>query len=223
MYWTLFLEGALCPGAVAGRGWTVTEGRSSLFANVVPCERDFLKGSFNARPPCTLLSTFALILSVGLPLLPVLDGADVPAHAKGPPTFLTIPAMKLALVSAVALPALVSAHGVRDLHHVRQQAPASSSSSVAAPAPSSAAAGSSAPAATTAAPAATQATLTFTLASTNPSALPLSELASGATTQPTVAASTTYAAGSTPTFLSGAPALPSSESPFFAALMALSC
>ncbi|KAI0724252.1 hypothetical protein C8T65DRAFT_625888 [Cerioporus squamosus] len=127
--------------------------------------------------------------------------------------------MKLALVSAVALPALVSAHGVRDLHHARQQAAqapaasgASSSSSAAAPA-TSAAAGSSAAAGTTpAAPGASSATLTFTLASTNPTALPLSEIASGATTQPTVAASTTFAAGASPTFLSGAPALPAISS-----------
>ncbi|RPD81687.1 hypothetical protein L226DRAFT_496702 [Lentinus tigrinus ALCF2SS1-7] len=130
--------------------------------------------------------------------------------------------MKLALVSAVALPALVSAHGLRDLHHARQQADqaaaASGSSSAAAPATSSAAAGSSVAAGSSAAPgttapaAATGATLTFTLASTNPTALPLSDIASGASTQPTVAASTTYAAGSTPTFLSGAPALPAISS-----------
>ncbi|RDX56198.1 hypothetical protein OH76DRAFT_1338011 [Lentinus brumalis] len=115
--------------------------------------------------------------------------------------------MKLSLVSAVVLPALVSAHGV---HHARQaaaQAAAASSSTSSAAAPaSSAVVGTSAAPGT---PAASSVTLTFTLASTNPSALPLSEIASGAPSQPTVPASTTFAAGASPTFLSGAPALPS--------------
>ncbi|KAI0651555.1 hypothetical protein C8Q79DRAFT_1004839 [Trametes meyenii] len=118
--------------------------------------------------------------------------------------------MKFA-VSALALPALVSAHGLRDVHHARQ-APAAAAASAA----SSSVAAASAPAgsAVTGAPAAASSapSLTFTLASTNPSALPLSEIASGATTQPTVAASTTFASGTVPTYLPNAPALPNAAS-----------
>ncbi|KAI0670200.1 hypothetical protein C8Q78DRAFT_1070579 [Trametes maxima] len=113
--------------------------------------------------------------------------------------------MKLAAVSAIALPALASAHGLRDVHHARQ-APAASAPAASSSAPASAPAGSAvtgAPAAASSAP-----SLTFTLASTNPSALPLSLIASGATSQPTVAATTTFASGTVPTYLPNAPALP---------------
>ncbi|TBU47379.1 hypothetical protein BD309DRAFT_978310 [Dichomitus squalens] len=129
--------------------------------------------------------------------------------------------MKLALVSAIALPALVSAHGVRDLHHARQQAAAASSpaaaSSSAAPATSVAGASSvagagSAAAATTAPGPSGAVSLTFTLQSTNPSAIPLSQIVSGASSQPTVAATTTFASGTTPTYIPNAPALPNALS-----------
>ncbi|KAI0917589.1 hypothetical protein AcW1_007244 [Taiwanofungus camphoratus] len=50
--------------------------------------------------------------------------------------------------------------------------------------------------------------LTFSLLSTNPTAVPLSYIASGVSTQPTSAISTTYAAGSKPTSLPNAPPLP---------------
>ncbi|KAJ8454097.1 hypothetical protein ONZ51_g13226 [Trametes cubensis] len=121
--------------------------------------------------------------------------------------------MKLAAVSAVALPALVSAHGLRDVHHARQAAaPAGSASS---PAASGTASGSAATAATgaatgatTGAPAAATGSLTFTLASTNPSAVPLSDIVSGASSQATVAATTTFTGGTVPTYLPNAPALP---------------
>ncbi|PIL29657.1 hypothetical protein GSI_08294 [Ganoderma sinense ZZ0214-1] len=113
--------------------------------------------------------------------------------------------MKLALVSAVALPALVSAHAPRDAHHARQQAAAAAASGSSSAAPASSAAGA------TTAPAATSLTsvsLTFTLASTNPSAVPLSQIVSGASSQPTVAATTTYATGASPSFIPNAPSLP---------------
>lgn len=113
--------------------------------------------------------------------------------------------MKLALVSAVALPALVSAHAPLEAHHARQQAAAAAASSSAAPV-SSAAGATTAPAATSAV------SLTFTLASTNPSAVPLSQIVSGASSQPTVAATTTFATGSTPSAISGAPGLPNGQS-----------
>ena len=104
--------------------------------------------------------------------------------------------MKLALVSAVALPALVSAHAPREAHHARQQAAAASGSS-------SAAAASSA--------ATSSVSLTFTLASTNPSAVPLSQIVSGASSQPTIAATTTYATGASPSFIPNAPSLPNGQ------------
>ncbi|KAI0757285.1 hypothetical protein C8Q80DRAFT_1093247 [Daedaleopsis nitida] len=106
--------------------------------------------------------------------------------------------MKFSLASALVLPALVSANDVREIHQARQ-APASASASASAPATT---------AAGTTPAAASAVSLTFTLASTNPTALPLSEIASGASTQPTVAATTTFAGGTAPTFLSSAPALP---------------
>ena len=112
--------------------------------------------------------------------------------------------MKLALVSAVALPALVSAHAPREAHHARQQAAAASGSS-------SAAAASSAAGATTAPAATSSVSLTFTLASTNPSAVPLSQIVSGASSQPTVAATTTYATGASPSFIPNAPSLPNGQ------------
>ncbi|KAI0359074.1 hypothetical protein OH77DRAFT_1575567 [Trametes cingulata] len=126
--------------------------------------------------------------------------------------------MKLAIISAIALPALVSAHGLRDAHHARQ-APASSSVPAASPAtsvgtPASSAAGAPAQSSAVGAPGTTAVTgpsaasLTFTLASTNPSAVPLSEIASGVSSEPTVAATTTFASGTTPTYLPNAPPLP---------------
>ncbi|KAI9066717.1 carbohydrate esterase family 4 protein [Trametes sanguinea] len=123
--------------------------------------------------------------------------------------------MKLAAVSAIALPALVSAHGIRDVHHARQAAAAASSpasvgtSAVASPATS---AGTAATGTATAPVASGPGSLTFTLASTNPSAIPLTEIASGMSSAPTVAASTTFASGTTPTFLPNAPPLPNALS-----------
>ncbi|KAI0639104.1 glycoside hydrolase/deacetylase [Trametes polyzona] len=130
--------------------------------------------------------------------------------------------MKLAAVSAIALPALVSAHGIQNAHHARQApaasasasapasasvaAPAASSSAPAAASASAAAAGSSAVPSVAAPAGATS--LTFSLASTNPSAVPLSQIVANAPSQATVAATTTFAGGTTPTFLPNAPALP---------------
>ncbi|EIW64552.1 glycoside hydrolase/deacetylase [Trametes versicolor FP-101664 SS1] len=124
--------------------------------------------------------------------------------------------MRFAAVSALAIPALVSAHGIRDAHHARQ-APAANAASGSSASTSAAAASStgSAPAASASTATAVAAsgpagasTLTFTLASTNPSAIPLTEIIANAPSQATVAATTTFAGGTTPTFLPSAPALP---------------
>ncbi|KAI8995410.1 hypothetical protein BD414DRAFT_409519 [Trametes punicea] len=126
--------------------------------------------------------------------------------------------MKLAAFSVVALPALVSAHGVRDLHHARQAVPsaaAASSPAASGAAPSAAPASSGGNVVTAAtgvvtAPvgALSSVSLTFTPASTNPTAVPLSDIVSNAVSEPTVAASTTFAAGTTPTYIPNAPPLP---------------
>ncbi|KAH9911430.1 uncharacterized protein BXZ73DRAFT_57018 [Epithele typhae] len=106
--------------------------------------------------------------------------------------------MKLAVVPALALPAAVAAHAARDVHlHARQSAATGSSSAGSVTTP--------------AAGALTTPSLTFTLLSTNPTAVPLTEIASGVSSFATVAATTTFAAGTTPTFLPNAPALPNGD------------
>ncbi|CDO70236.1 Carbohydrate Esterase Family 4 protein [Trametes cinnabarina] len=121
--------------------------------------------------------------------------------------------MKFAAFSAIALPALVSAHGIRDVHHARQApvaaAASAGTSSAAAPASGTA---SAATGVATAPVASGAGSLTFTLASTNPTAIPLTEIASGMSSAPTVPASTTFASGTTPTFLPNAPPLPNALS-----------
>ncbi|KAH9947942.1 glycoside hydrolase/deacetylase [Amylocystis lapponica] len=142
--------------------------------------------------------------------------------------------MKLIVLSAIIAPVLVSAHDVVHHHHARQapssaaassgSAPASAPSSPAASAPvasSVAAASSSAssgapPVAASSAVASSQVTaapsnlpsLTFSLLSTNPTALPITAIASGMTTQATSPLSTTWTPGSLPTDIPGAPGLP---------------
>ncbi|KAJ7356995.1 hypothetical protein DFH08DRAFT_850717 [Mycena albidolilacea] len=98
--------------------------------------------------------------------------------------------MKTAVLSSLATVAAVGAHNVG-----RQ---ASSS------APASAPAGTSAGTA----PASVQTSFSFTLASTNPTAIPLASIVSNAASQATHALSSTFAPGTTPTAVSGAPALP---------------
>ncbi|KAJ7042642.1 glycoside hydrolase/deacetylase [Mycena alexandri] len=61
---------------------------------------------------------------------------------------------------------------------------------------------------TSAGPQPTQTSFSFTLATTNPTAIPLASIVSNAATQATHTLATTYAPGSIPTVVSGAPPLP---------------
>jgi hypothetical protein len=125
--------------------------------------------------------------------------------------------LSLALIAAAAaVPnALAHAQGVQHddaaafwRRQASSAAPSGSSASPAAGSSSSIAGGGTSLASTTAGAATTTpATVSFSLASTNPTAIPLSQITAFATGQPT----TTYsipAAGATPTYMSGAPGLP---------------
>jgi len=95
--------------------------------------------------------------------------------------------MKVALFSSLTAAAAVAAHGPL---HARQSASSVGSaapSAPAGPAPSS---------------------FSFTLAATNPTAIPLASIVSNAPSQATHALGTTFAPGSTPTAVTGAPPLP---------------
>ncbi|PCH33355.1 carbohydrate esterase family 4 protein [Wolfiporia cocos MD-104 SS10] len=102
--------------------------------------------------------------------------------------------MWFALATAVTLPALASAHGV---HGVQHHARASDIADAVASATAAVASGASA-----------LPSLTFSLASVNPTALPLSSIVATAPTQATIALSSTYVAGSKPTNIPGAPGMP---------------
>ncbi|EMD41637.1 carbohydrate esterase family 4 protein [Gelatoporia subvermispora B] len=122
--------------------------------------------------------------------------------------------MRFAVVSALAVPALVSAHGFQG--HARQapasSAPAAAATTAAAPAASSApvaASGSASGASSGVLASALSGSLTFTPASVNPTAVPLSEIIPGTvTTQSTVPLLTTPTAGATPSAFPSAPPLP---------------
>ncbi|KAG6814013.1 hypothetical protein H0H92_003863 [Tricholoma furcatifolium] len=119
------------------------------------------------------------------------------------------------LVSAASVPLLAAAHGEHfNIHHARQAAAAVAvSSSVSASAaattvPTSTVAG----AITSAAAATTPATTySFSLLTTNPTAVPLSDIVSNAPSSVTSPLAVTYAPGTTPTAIPGAPALPDSS------------
>ncbi|ESK98222.1 chitin deacetylase [Moniliophthora roreri MCA 2997] len=92
---------------------------------------------------------------------------------------------------SLAAASLVSANKLQ--HAARQAASSAPSAPVASSTPPSAS---------------TQATLTFQLASTNPTAVPLSSIVASQASSPTIPLPSTYPAGSTPTVVSNAPALP---------------
>ncbi|KDQ54795.1 carbohydrate esterase family 4 protein [Jaapia argillacea MUCL 33604] len=124
--------------------------------------------------------------------------------------------MKLtaSLVTAAALPIFVSAHAAhnhqaRDApHRVRQVSAAGSSSASASGTPAAASGASVASGSSVATTATPLATASYSLMSTNPTAIPLSQIISGAPAQPTHPLDTTYAAGSIPSAVTGGPALP---------------
>ncbi|TDL28773.1 glycoside hydrolase/deacetylase [Rickenella mellea] len=98
------------------------------------------------------------------------------------------------------LPVLVVAHDLHYNLHARQAPPSASlpSTSAASAAPT----GSGSP---TLSP---PPTVPVTLQSTNPTAVPLSQITANETSQPTIALQSTFAAGSIPTGIPGAPPLP---------------
>ncbi|KAJ7919068.1 glycoside hydrolase/deacetylase [Mycena leptocephala] len=104
--------------------------------------------------------------------------------------------MKSAVLSCLATVAVVGAHNIGPIY-ARQ-----ASSAVSAPASPSV--GTSAGSA----PPATQTSFSFTLAATNPTAIPLASIVSNAPSQPTHALQSTFTPGSTPTAVTGAPPLP---------------
>ncbi|PSR80727.1 hypothetical protein PHLCEN_2v6643 [Hermanssonia centrifuga] len=124
--------------------------------------------------------------------------------------------MKFALLSAIALPALVSAnHNAARHDNVARQAPPPTSS---APLPGSSVGSAPPPAATGSAVGSAPVTgsvppavssVSFSLASINPTAVSLSDIVAGTlTTQATLPLTTTYAAGANPSYLPNAPPLP---------------
>lgn len=126
--------------------------------------------------------------------------------------------MKLLPSAAILASAtVVLAHGPQHVHHARQAAPpasgaVSSATGAATGAASSATTGPSSVAGVTSAPPATSTTtFTFSLFSTNPTAVPLASIISNAPSQATQPLDTTYAPGATPTFLPSAPALPNGQ------------
>ncbi|EPQ61017.1 glycoside hydrolase/deacetylase [Gloeophyllum trabeum ATCC 11539] len=123
------------------------------------------------------------------------------------------------VISAVVLPALVSAHdfqhNVRHAVHARQAASSAASAATSPAASSAAASGAASSGALTtgASSAVSQApTASFSLLSSNPNAVPLASINAAAPSQATVPLDTTYAAGATPTVLSSAPPLPNPSS-----------
>ncbi|KZT06315.1 carbohydrate esterase family 4 protein [Laetiporus sulphureus 93-53] len=112
--------------------------------------------------------------------------------------------MKFALVGALALPLFVSAHHPENA--VQHRARASTVTLVAGSASSSASGALTVPASSS------TESLTFSLLSTNPTAVPLVSIVSNASTQTTHAISTTYPADATQTWVPSAPALPNAAS-----------
>lgn len=110
----------------------------------------------------------------------------------------------LALIGALALPALAANQLPRQASAASPPAsPAAATSSAALPPPSYSPLSSAGPAAPP------PSSVSWSFLSTNPTALPLSDIVSGTiTTQATLPLTTTYQAGAEPTFLSNAPPLP---------------
>ena len=145
--------------------------------------------------------------------------------------------MRFTLVSALALPVLAAAHspaGVR--HHVRDgtststasassgsssasSAAASSASSAASSASSAASSASSHSGSASVAQSSNMGTITFTLASTNPTAVPYQSLTYGEPTQSTHAMATTYTAGSQPSDIPQAPPIPNCMCAFITSVL----
>lgn len=108
--------------------------------------------------------------------------------------------MKYLAFSTLLLPAVASAHKVQQ-HHARADTTTADDYSAALSNAKTATGTSSLPT-----------TVTFSLASVNPTAVPLSEINTGtAQTQSTIAISTTYAGSSKPTWIPNAPDLPPCE------------
>jgi len=124
----------------------------------------------------------------------------------------TLQKMSFKLVCLLTLPLLALAHGPGPINiHARKAA--ASSAAPSAPPPSATVAGPAAPAGTISAPVVSVVSLTtvpFTLASTNPTAVPIASIVSDTNppTQATVPLLTTPAAGAVPTYIPNAPPLP---------------
>ncbi|KAJ7139759.1 hypothetical protein C8R44DRAFT_765336 [Mycena epipterygia] len=103
--------------------------------------------------------------------------------------------MKAAVFSCLATAAIVGAHNPLNA----RQSASGAAPSAPVSAPVSAPASGGAP---------TQTSFSFTLAATNPTAIPLASIVSNAPSQATHALATTYAPGATPTAVTGAPPLP---------------
>lgn len=126
-------------------------------------------------------------------------------HGLAPPSSPTLfyfftSAMKI--YTYLALPVLVAAHNNRN-HHARQLVATTTTTTSSAGSSISANVTSISPALST---------VSFSLEATNPTAMPLASIVSGAASQPTQAISSTAVVGAIPTFIPGAPPLPNCES-----------
>ncbi|EIM83538.1 glycoside hydrolase/deacetylase [Stereum hirsutum FP-91666 SS1] len=117
----------------------------------------------------------------------------------------------LTTLSIAALPALALGHNNNHLFQARQASTTSSSAAASSSGSTSAASGSSASGASVTAASSGASSLpapSVSLLSTNPTAVPLTQIVSNAPSAATGSVTTTFAAGSTPSAISGAPGLP---------------
>jgi len=105
--------------------------------------------------------------------------------------------MKVVLLTAITVPLLAAAHK----HNILPRQQATQSPPISQPTPST-------PGATPAPSGTPLPSVSFSLAATNPTAVPLSLISSGTLTSATLPLTTTPAAGATPTYISNAPPLP---------------
>lgn len=110
--------------------------------------------------------------------------------------------MRLILAAALAVPATVVAHGVHAARNLNLPRQASSAAS-APPASSGASSGTTPAASSTTLP-----SVSWSFISTNPTAVPVTAIVSGASSSPTLPPTTTFSPGASPTYYSNAPPLP---------------
>lgn len=114
-------------------------------------------------------------------------------------------------LSIAALPALALGHNGAHVHRHLQARQSSAAASTTVVSTSSASSAAASGATTAAASASSLAAPSVSLLSSNPTAVPLTQIVATESSDTSGHASTTYAAGATPSAVSGAPGLPDSE------------